>query len=300
MGPQARCLYALALSEPLLSSVLDATAGDAERSAEVAVRLACATGAQMRDWTRAWELVADAEARFGTPASWESQVATLRLMQAAATDWSRSISPQELAAAGKEHIDLLLLASATQDRRERWIYLRLPVTVSKGGETRQMTVELRTFWGKEDGDFATHQHAQWRYLEAFWHGDVFAYAGQFTGAQGEGADHQCRPRRFRAHRFTLVGSLRCLFQTQPHRLRFTRILRTEALPGGGKCRPLPGKARFVIHRRFGELGQLPVEPGGILQRPRPGIFVLVHTPMAIGFQVGSAAHLPARHPGEAG
>jgi hypothetical protein len=60
---------------------------------------------------------------------------------------------------------------------ERWIYWTLPATVTMGGETRQMTVELRTFWGKEDGDADSKQHAEWRYLEAFWHGDVFAYAG---------------------------------------------------------------------------------------------------------------------------
>jgi hypothetical protein len=60
---------------------------------------------------------------------------------------------------------------------ERWIYWQLPVTVSKGGETRSMTVEFRTFWGKEDGDPDSRQHAIWRYLEAFWNADVFAYAG---------------------------------------------------------------------------------------------------------------------------
>ena len=60
---------------------------------------------------------------------------------------------------------------------ERWIYWSMPATVTMGGATRQMTVELRTFWGKEDGDPDAKQHAEWRYLEAFWHGDVFAYAG---------------------------------------------------------------------------------------------------------------------------
>jgi hypothetical protein len=61
---------------------------------------------------------------------------------------------------------------------ERWIYWDLPATVSVGGQTRQMTVELRTFWGVEDdGTADTRQRAVWRYLEAFWYGDVFAYAG---------------------------------------------------------------------------------------------------------------------------
>ena len=108
------------------------------------------------------------------------------------------------------------------------------------------------------------------------------------------------PRRFRAHRFTLACSLRRLFQTQPHRLHFARIALTEALPGGCKCSLLPGKQRFDFHRRFGELDELPIEPGGIFQRARPGIFVFVHTPMTVGFQIGIAAHLPARHFAETG
>jgi hypothetical protein len=60
---------------------------------------------------------------------------------------------------------------------EHWIYWQLPVTVSKGGETRSMIVEFRTFWGAEDLDSTSYQHAEWRYLEAFWYGDVYAYAG---------------------------------------------------------------------------------------------------------------------------
>ena len=60
---------------------------------------------------------------------------------------------------------------------ERWIYWSLPVDVSDGQTTRQMTVELRCFYGYEDGSDDVRQHAQWRYLEAFWHADVFAYTG---------------------------------------------------------------------------------------------------------------------------
>ena len=61
---------------------------------------------------------------------------------------------------------------------ERWIYWDMPATVTLGGQTRQMTVEVRTFWGVEDdGSADTKQRAVWRYLEAFWYGDVFAYAG---------------------------------------------------------------------------------------------------------------------------
>jgi hypothetical protein len=45
------------------------------------------------------------------------------------------------------------------------------------GETRRVTIELRSFFGQEDGTPEARQHAQWRYLEAFWHGDVFLYNG---------------------------------------------------------------------------------------------------------------------------
>jgi hypothetical protein len=60
---------------------------------------------------------------------------------------------------------------------ERWLVWQLPVTVTSGGETRSMTVEIRSFWGVEDGDPAARQRAIWRYAEAFFYGDLFAYAG---------------------------------------------------------------------------------------------------------------------------
>jgi hypothetical protein len=61
-----------------------------------------------------------------------------------------------------------LRQQVVQKLAERWIYWALPVTV---------TVELRTFYGYEDGNEQHKQHAQWRYQEAFWHGDVFLYNG---------------------------------------------------------------------------------------------------------------------------
>jgi hypothetical protein len=61
---------------------------------------------------------------------------------------------------------------------ERFIYWDMPATVTMGGATRQVTVEIRSYWGVEDdGSAETKQRAVWRYLEAFWYGDVFAYAG---------------------------------------------------------------------------------------------------------------------------
>ncbi|HTM19670.1 MAG TPA: hypothetical protein VL172_04155 [Kofleriaceae bacterium] len=60
---------------------------------------------------------------------------------------------------------------------ERWIYWQLPVQVTDGSTARRMTIELRTFHGLEDGSSDIRLHARWRYLEAFWHGDVFTYTG---------------------------------------------------------------------------------------------------------------------------
>jgi hypothetical protein len=61
---------------------------------------------------------------------------------------------------------------------ERWIYWDLPMTVkSASGASKDVTVEVRSFYGYEDGSPEARQHAQWRYLEAFWHGDVFLYNG---------------------------------------------------------------------------------------------------------------------------
>src|SRR5262249_6099481 len=59
----------------------------------------------------------------------------------------------------------------------RWCVPPAPATVEKKGGRRQMPVELRTSGGVEDGAPTSRQHAQWRYPEAFWHGDVFAYPG---------------------------------------------------------------------------------------------------------------------------
>lgn len=61
---------------------------------------------------------------------------------------------------------------------ERWIYWDLPIVVKDGqGNAKSLTVEVRSFYGYEDGSADARQHAQWRYLEAFWYGDVFLYNG---------------------------------------------------------------------------------------------------------------------------
>jgi len=70
-----------------------------------------------------------------------------------------------------------LLGQVIDHFSERWIVWSWPVTVTRGGVAREMTVELRTFYGYEDGSWEARQRARWRYLEAFWHADVFAYTG---------------------------------------------------------------------------------------------------------------------------
>ncbi|MCE9571926.1 MAG: hypothetical protein K8W52_02100 [Deltaproteobacteria bacterium] len=70
-----------------------------------------------------------------------------------------------------------LLDQVVANFSERWIVWQRPVTVTRNGVTRAMTVEIRTFHGYEDGSPEVRQRARWRYLEAFWHGDVFAYTG---------------------------------------------------------------------------------------------------------------------------
>jgi hypothetical protein len=60
---------------------------------------------------------------------------------------------------------------------ERKISWDLPVTVTSASGSKNMTIEVRTFYGYEDGSDDIRQHAEWRYLEAFWYGDVFMYNG---------------------------------------------------------------------------------------------------------------------------
>ncbi len=61
---------------------------------------------------------------------------------------------------------------------ERWIYWDLPLSVKDAnGNPKNVTVQVRSFYGYEDGSADARQHAQWRYLEAFWYGDVFLYNG---------------------------------------------------------------------------------------------------------------------------
>ncbi len=70
-----------------------------------------------------------------------------------------------------------LLQQVRDKFAERWIVWQVPVKATRGNETRPMTIELRTYWGREDGQTDWRQAARNRYLEAFWNADVFTYTG---------------------------------------------------------------------------------------------------------------------------
>ena len=70
-----------------------------------------------------------------------------------------------------------LMAQAREKFRERWIVWQQPLKVTRGDETRALTLEVRTYWGREDGRSDWREAARNRYLEAFWHADVFTYTG---------------------------------------------------------------------------------------------------------------------------
>jgi hypothetical protein len=70
-----------------------------------------------------------------------------------------------------------LLTQVRDKFHERWIVWQLPVTATRNGETRHMTLEVRMYWGREDGTPEWRQAARNRYLEAFWNADVFSYTG---------------------------------------------------------------------------------------------------------------------------
>lgn len=70
-----------------------------------------------------------------------------------------------------------LLQQVIDKFAERWIWWELPVRVTLGTQQRTMTLQVRSFWGHEDGKPEWRQAARNRYLEAMWHGDVFLYQG---------------------------------------------------------------------------------------------------------------------------
>jgi hypothetical protein len=99
---------------------------------------------------------------------------------------------------------------------ERWIYWDLPIEVKDShGDAQKLTVEVRSFYGYEDGSPDARQHAQWRYLEAFWYGDVFLYNGHSHFGHGPLEPNLYGPQNFNdRYQIMLVNS--CLSYNYYH------------------------------------------------------------------------------------
>ncbi len=106
---------------------------------------------------------------------------------------------------------------------ERWIYWDLPVTVNG----QSLTIEVRSFYGYEDGSPDARQHAQWRYLEAFWYGDVFLYNGHSHFGHGPLEPTLYGPQNF-SDRYQIMLVNSCLSYNYYHEDFF------KMKPGGSK------------------------------------------------------------------
>jgi len=106
---------------------------------------------------------------------------------------------------------------------ERWIYWDLPIQVNG----QKLTVEVRSYYGQEDGSPDARQHAQWRYLEAFWYGDVFLYNGHSHFGHGPLEPTLYGPQNFN-DRYQIMMINSCLSYNYYHEDFF------KMKPGGSK------------------------------------------------------------------
>jgi hypothetical protein len=109
-----------------------------------------------------------------------------------------------------------LRAQAMAKFTERWIYWDLPVTVKdSAGNARNVTVEVRFFYGDEASNDTAKLHAEWRYYEAFWYGDVFLYNGHSHFGNGPLDPQHYGPQNFNGnYMLMLVNS--CLSYNYYH------------------------------------------------------------------------------------
>jgi hypothetical protein len=103
---------------------------------------------------------------------------------------------------------LALRKQAMAKFTERWIYWDLPLTITdSSGNARNVTVEVRFFYGYEVGSPQIQQQAIWRYLEAFWYGDVFLYTGHSHFGNGPLEPFLYGPQNFNSnYQIMLVNS----------------------------------------------------------------------------------------------
>ena len=109
-----------------------------------------------------------------------------------------------------------LRAQAIAKFTERWIDWDLPLTVKNAsGATSNLTVEVRFFYGDEASTPTAQQNAEWRYLEAFWYGDVFLYNGHSHFGNGPLDPQHYGPQNFNSnYQLMLVNS--CLSYNYYH------------------------------------------------------------------------------------
>ena len=121
-----------------------------------------------------------------------------------------------------------LRRQALEKLTERFIYWDVPLSVKDAsGREKTVTVEVRSFYGYEDGSQDARQHAQWRYLEAFWYGDVFLYNGHSHFGHGPLEPTLYNPGNFNdRYQIMLVNS--CISFNYYHQDFF------EKKPGGTK------------------------------------------------------------------
>ena len=101
-----------------------------------------------------------------------------------------------------------------------------PLTVRMRAD-KNLTVEVRSFYGDEASGPAAIQHAQWRYLEAFWYGDVFLYNGHSHFGNGPLEPSLYGPQNFN-DRYQLMVVNSCLSYNYYHQDFF------KMKPGGTK------------------------------------------------------------------
>lgn len=109
-----------------------------------------------------------------------------------------------------------LRKAALANLTERWIYWDLPISVGDSAHgSKNMTVQVRTYFGYEDGSDVARQHAEWRYLEAFWYGDVFVYNGHSHFGHGPLEPNLYGPQNFN-DRYQIMMVNSCLSYNYYH------------------------------------------------------------------------------------
>ncbi len=110
---------------------------------------------------------------------------------------------------------------------ERRIQWEAPFRVTAANGRRvDLTLDLRTFYGREDGTDEIRQAARNRYLEAFWYGDIFIYSGHSHFGNGPLEPSLYTPENFPA-RYQIAFINSCLSFNYYNRDFLTKKARGE-------------------------------------------------------------------------